>query len=81
MMAFGGFGSGGPRPGVAPPLPAFCQPDAFSPPRVNSGGEALEKRDLVLSQSTIDRVGNSYPCPLRRHTHLYPKALSSLREQ
>lgn len=39
-------------------------PGALSPPLGNLGAETLEKRDLVLSQSPIDRVGNSYPCPL-----------------
>lgn len=39
-------------------------PGALSPPLGKLGAEALEKRDLVLSQSPIDRVGNSYPSPL-----------------
>lgn len=39
-------------------------PGELNPARGSPGAETLEKRDLVLSQSPIDRVGNSYPCPL-----------------
>jgi hypothetical protein len=41
-----------------------CAPGALSPLRENPDGKALEKRDLVLSQSPIDRAGYSYPYPL-----------------